>query len=334
MESTQSYIDSLRALIGNDELSTATQQLSKLLKNSPKLDEAIVQSARLNDVTRQLRQGTIDLATANVTKNQIRTGLLALIREIEDQIQIPAIQQEVTGYMKTISGKNMVGGSITAGGNVSIGDQVHHYTESKTSRNLKVFLYVLVPVLAIAAAVFYYQFRVNQQPLMLTVFLENQTPNPNLPFEKGIVSLKYGGKADTQGIQKEAIFKELPSKFKAEPVQVHFEAEGFESIDTTILLDQERLILPIRRDNSLANLFGTVREEINGQLIPLAEVEVRVQDLKTKTDEQGNFSMQIPFGKQLEQQRLMASKPGYIPFDRREPIIKNEPTQIKLQKIQ
>jgi Effector-associated domain 11 len=50
MASTQSFVELIGDLIGKDELALAIQNLYALLKDSPKLDEAILQSARYNDV--------------------------------------------------------------------------------------------------------------------------------------------------------------------------------------------------------------------------------------------------------------------------------------------
>ena len=72
MHSINSFVETIGDLIGKDELAKAIQLLCALLKNSPKLDEAILQSARYNDVIKQIRLGTVDFEQANITKNQIR----------------------------------------------------------------------------------------------------------------------------------------------------------------------------------------------------------------------------------------------------------------------
>jgi hypothetical protein len=49
MQSTQSFIETIGELIGKDALAKAIQLLYALLKDSPQLDEAILQSARYNE---------------------------------------------------------------------------------------------------------------------------------------------------------------------------------------------------------------------------------------------------------------------------------------------
>lgn len=61
----KAYTDQIGELVGKDDLKTALQQLHQLLKNSPQLDEAIIQSARYNDIMKQIRMGTINFEDAN-----------------------------------------------------------------------------------------------------------------------------------------------------------------------------------------------------------------------------------------------------------------------------
>ncbi|MEO1436788.1 MAG: hypothetical protein AAFV80_14715, partial [Bacteroidota bacterium] len=68
------YFQNLRHLIDKNELHTVINQLSDLLKNSQQLDEVIQQSARWNEVKRQIRLGAINYEEANLTKNQVRLG--------------------------------------------------------------------------------------------------------------------------------------------------------------------------------------------------------------------------------------------------------------------
>lgn len=118
-----SFRNHIRQLIADDALPAALQQLQQLLQNSPQLSEAVLQSARLSDVSRQIRLGLINNEEANLTKNQIRAGLLDLLDDIEAQEAQPVIQEEVKAAISIVNSKNVVVGStITAGGNVHIGD--------------------------------------------------------------------------------------------------------------------------------------------------------------------------------------------------------------------
>jgi hypothetical protein len=73
---------------------------------------------------------TVSHAEANLTRNQISHALLELLREIETQErENPTLQQELEAAISITQSKNVVSGStITAGGNVHIGDK--HVTQN------------------------------------------------------------------------------------------------------------------------------------------------------------------------------------------------------------
>ena len=80
------YLDKIGELIGKDELEEAILMLNKLLEKDKRLDELILQSARLNDIEKQIRLGIVDFKNASLTKNQIRFGILSIVREIEKDL--------------------------------------------------------------------------------------------------------------------------------------------------------------------------------------------------------------------------------------------------------
>lgn len=125
MPATQ-FFDQIRAFIARDEMEPALAQLRLLLDNSPKLDEAILQTARFSDIRRQIRLGLVSDKDASLTQNQIRAGLLDLLREIETQGAAPALHKEIEQAVSIVNSKNVVSGArISAGGNVHIGDIVY-----------------------------------------------------------------------------------------------------------------------------------------------------------------------------------------------------------------
>ncbi len=77
------FVQQIRNFIAKDQLGEALKQLQLLLKDSPRLNEAILQSGRFADIQQQIRMGIISTEDANLTKNQIRTGLLNLLSELE-----------------------------------------------------------------------------------------------------------------------------------------------------------------------------------------------------------------------------------------------------------
>lgn len=113
-------------MIARDELKVAIQELSFLLKNSEKLDEIVLQSARYNSLTKQIRMGIIDNTQANITKNQIRFAILEILKSIEDLAENDSqLKEEIEKLEEpnVKASKNVIQGSnIQVGGDFHVGD--------------------------------------------------------------------------------------------------------------------------------------------------------------------------------------------------------------------
>lgn len=119
MVTTSTYIDRLLQLIARDELKTALAELQALLQGSPAYSELIVQSARYNGLMKDIRSGTIDLESAEITKNQLRYALTDMVRELEEQLpERPQLQTEVEQYLKERPTHNEA--HITGDGNINV----------------------------------------------------------------------------------------------------------------------------------------------------------------------------------------------------------------------
>lgn len=138
MTKHSNFIAHIQSLIAKDELDTALQQLHTLLENSPHLDEVIQQSGRFAAIRKQIRLGIVSSAEADLTRNQIRAGLLELLRNVAATLaedtphpQAAALREEVEQAISIVNSKNVVVDStITAGGDVHIGDkQVTQHAE-------------------------------------------------------------------------------------------------------------------------------------------------------------------------------------------------------------
>lgn len=98
--------EEIRALIAKNRLKTAFDLMGKLLNNSPALDEAILQSARWHDIRKHIRQGTLSRNEIDLNLNQIRTGMLDLLREIEEQSEKTEIRKEIEDAYSLMSREN------------------------------------------------------------------------------------------------------------------------------------------------------------------------------------------------------------------------------------
>lgn len=318
--SKQQFIQNIRNLIAKDDLSTALIQLKALLDKTPLLNEVLHQSGRFEDIRNQIRLGTVSHAEANLTQNQIRAALIELLAEIDQQGEMPMLRKEMEDAASVVNSKNvLVNSHITAGGDIHVGDKTI-YTESKTSSRLRLFLYLFVPLLALGIAYLWYR----AQPLTLTVTLQYQAANPDLAFTEGSVTLYHGSKPEVKTITNEAIFTGIQH---GEQVNLHFAADGFEPIDTLLEPNQTLLRLPIRHDNSLSRISGTVRDE-HGKTI--GGVLIRVQDLTTRTLPDGSYSLAIPPDQQRKKQRVEAIINGKVVWNYTQPVMANGPIDIRL----
>ncbi len=131
MESDKPFFILIRDLIAQNELPAALEKFRVLLENSPKLDEVLLQSGRFHDIRKQIRLGTVSKTEADMEQNQIRNGLLELLREIEENTSetspnpaVAALRTELEQAISIVNSKNVVTGDIKAGGDVHIGDKI------------------------------------------------------------------------------------------------------------------------------------------------------------------------------------------------------------------
>lgn len=98
----QEFSETIGDLVGKDKLKEAISLLHQLLKDSPQLDEVILQSARFTDLMKQIRSGTISLEDSTITKNQIRIAILSLVEEIKENVLAsPVLQKEMNNKTQT-----------------------------------------------------------------------------------------------------------------------------------------------------------------------------------------------------------------------------------------
>lgn len=125
MPTTAQAIANIKNLIGRDELPAALQQLRDMLANSSRLDEVLQLSGRFESLRRQVRLGTLGHAEANITQNQIRAALLELVDGIEPRDTASEAAAKDQSAISVENAKNtVIGSTITAGGDVHIGDKI------------------------------------------------------------------------------------------------------------------------------------------------------------------------------------------------------------------
>ncbi len=118
------FTEHIGNLIGKDDLQSAIRDMGQFLRNSPKLDEVILQSSRYTELMGQIRNGTISFEDASVGKNQIRFALLSLLREIEDnETANPEVRAEIEALDMPVAKTSIRQSHSGSGDNVG-GDKI------------------------------------------------------------------------------------------------------------------------------------------------------------------------------------------------------------------
>jgi hypothetical protein len=146
MESKK-YFEKIRNLVASDSTADAIKSLLSFLENTPLLNEILHQSGRINNICGRYSLGLITQTEATTEENYIRYSIPELLGDIE-QLDRPHqalnelldmleqegsrsdLEQEVIKAISIVSSKNVVIGTISAGGNVHIGDNIT-YTGTK-----------------------------------------------------------------------------------------------------------------------------------------------------------------------------------------------------------
>lgn len=133
---TSAFFPTLRGLIARDELPAALGMLRELLAHSPKLDEAIHQAGRFEQVRQQIRLGTVSQSEAALAQNQIRAALLDFVRELEAQGETPPHRAEMERAISIVKSKNaVVGSTISAKGDLHVGDKITVQSSAATPKS-------------------------------------------------------------------------------------------------------------------------------------------------------------------------------------------------------
>ncbi len=87
----------IRDLVGADDLKNAINRLRQLSEGSSVLNSIILQSARLNDIQKQVIFSTISYNDESIAKAQIRSSILSLLDEVQRELEEKSdiIQKEI-----------------------------------------------------------------------------------------------------------------------------------------------------------------------------------------------------------------------------------------------
>jgi ribosome-associated translation inhibitor RaiA len=210
-------------------------------------------------------------------------------------------------------------------------EEQHHLIDNVLQKvRIRRLVYTITITASLAVIVFLaIRYWYSLQPVLFSVQLQSQTRNEYLPKPNPSVTLFFNGKSEVITGSMQPDFKNLNYAIKGSSVRVLVEATGFQTIDTSFVYDENFISLNVQRDDTYERLFGTVT---NGTGKGIA-AKIKLLDTIYDTDSLGNFDIKIPLEQQRKRHRLLvtAKEKGYLPWDRIETVIKNEPTKIVLE---
>jgi hypothetical protein len=319
------YLQQIRKLVSEDRLSEALLLLRQLLNKGKELDIAILQTGRFAALETQIMSGTISEESSILEQNRLRSNLLSLVNRLEERQSSDSSLNKVITATEAAYQKNVLNNSsINAGGDVHVGDV--HNSESQSSKWLKIFTYILVPVLALGGAYLVILYFQNSQPVNLKVRIDNLTPSPNLPDPKGTIKLTFGACDNTLVLENkkdEVLFEGQPRSCFDEPLRLQYVAPGFYPVDTMVTWKGKAINLPVKRNKDLALISGTVTD---GAGIPVSDTVVSIQNCcSTVTDPKGYYELKVPFPSQRTKQELIFSHETYGRKTVRSPVFPGSP---------
>lgn len=89
------HFDLIRENIGKGKLDEAIDKLQFLSRKSPRLDDIILQKARLSDLNNLILRGGISYEDSNATRYQINKAVLDILKELEIYLSGETIQNEL-----------------------------------------------------------------------------------------------------------------------------------------------------------------------------------------------------------------------------------------------
>lgn len=181
------------------------------------------------------------------------------------------------------------------------------------NRTNHIIIYTLTVCLLVAGAFVVY--KLIHQPFTTTVKVYGWESEQHNPLNgKGSIVLILNNKIEKAEInrQGEAIFKSILPEYNRKNVSVYItdtEGEPYYLADSIIKIQRNSTTKVQALLYGLEKLQGAVYDNISGEGIP--DVAVTIAGITAKTDENGDFVIEIPIEKQRKEQEIELRKEGY-----------------------
>lgn len=138
--------------------------------------------------------------------------------------------------------------------------------------------------------------------------------NNNLPsLRNAHVSLKIGEEIKTRvllDINDSIVLGDIPQKYYDKYTRLHFECDGYNTLDTLVLINKN-ICLKIERDEcKYGRIFFTIVNIQNE--MPMPNETLWVNDRKVISDNEGKVCMTIPYGEQRQYYILQSERLEFV----------------------
>ena len=263
-----------------------------------------------------------DLSDLKFTKSGFSKEQIAEVHELvkllnDKKLVEVKIKNSVNESLKTIESKANEIIQITTQTQLTV-NELKTITERirRQNRSNHIIMYALS--VCLLAAGFFVAYKLINQPFTTTVSVygwENEQQNPL--NGKGSLVLTLGDKTETAEInrQGEAVFKGISPQYNGEIVAIQLvdtENEPYYLADSIIKIEKNGSAKIQVLLYGLDKFEGRIVEIIGENKVGVADADVFVNDLSTKTNERGYFSIDIPKNRQKREQYVEISKNGYV----------------------
>lgn len=155
--------------------------------------------------------------------------------------------------------------------------------------------------------------RVPKPPISfdVTVITHQESTAQAAPLRQGKVLLHLGGDLRTErlGEKGEAHFVGIPAKFRGQKVAVVLDAQGYEAVQSDLVLSEEAVTLDVKAQ---AAIFRGYVTSPTGH--PVAAAKISLRKFQTQTADNGYFELPVNGINPEANATLQVMAPGYAPW--------------------
>jgi len=267
-------------------------------------DDFVLQKSRYNALKSSLLHGTISQADYLLELAKIRQAVLDMVNHLAEHWSAEGLETIPPSEVKSTSGAAK--------------------EDNRAAGIWKKIGYVglLLGILAGMVKIIEYCGKPSNaggDSMQLTVYVQDTAGKPVPELQNtGHVKVVFGDdlRYPVIGENGRSNIGEIPVKFRGQEIEVVLVAEGYEPVSAgkKYIMDGNKVVLNVQRDNSLGLIQGIVKDRSGERFIAGALVMID-QETTLTTDSLGRFKTVLPIDKQRETYAITVKKEGFMVKD-------------------